>query len=70
MFKFPVDKCPEGWLTWDNSCYKLETSVDLRVDQETGMKHCMNAYNGHLVVPNSWEEAVFLGDYLFGVSVS
>ena len=64
------DKCSEDWLTWDNSCYKLETSSNLRVSDNQGMSHCESAYNGHLIVPNSVKEAVFLSEYMSGVSVS
>ena len=65
------DKCPEGWLTWDNSCYKLETNTALvGINQDDGMRHCRNAYNGFLTVPNSVDEAEFLGSYLYGVTQS
>lgn len=67
----PTDKCPEGWLTWDNSCYRLETSsAMIGVTQDQGRSHCMNAYNGLLAIPNSKDEAAFLGAYLNGITVS
>ena len=56
-----LDTCSFGWLTFDNSCYKYEKTLDLNLDQ--GMEHCMNEYNGHMAVLNSKEEAEFLGSY-------
>ena len=67
---FFIVKCPEGWQTLDNSCYKLETSVDLKIGQDQGMEHCRNKYNGYMAVINSKEEAVFLTSFLSGVTVS
>ena len=66
-----TDKCPEGWITYENSCYKLETSSNLKnLDQEGGLRHCKNTYNGILSVMNSREEADYLSNYVYGVSVS
>ena len=56
-------------MTFDNSCYKLETTEDLKIDQDEGMEHCKNKYNGHMAVINSKEEAIFLTSYLIGFTV-
>lgn len=40
------------------------------VTQDQGRSHCMNAYNGLLAIPNSKDEAAFLGAYLNGITVS
>ena len=58
---FP-DTCSDDWLTFDNSCYKIEKNLDL--DQNQGLQHCSNRYNAQLAVINSREEALFLGSAL------
>ena len=42
----------------------------MRINDDQGMDHCKNKYNGVLAVPNSREETVFLATYLDGFSVS
>jgi len=63
------DNCPEGWVSWDNSCYKLETDDNLRFSEDNAREHCKKTYNSHLMVPNSREESVFIDGYLKGMQV-
>mgnify|MGYP002054472608 FL=1 len=62
-----IDKCPEGWVSFEDSCYKLETTSQLQ--QENSARHCKNQYNGILSVMNSREEAIHVSNYIKGVSV-
>jgi len=66
-FFFP-DTCSDDWLTFDNSCYKIEKNLDL--EQNQGLQHCSNRYNAQLAVINSREEALFLGSALDDLRVS
>ena len=61
-------ECPEGWVIFENSCYKLEKQK--ASDVPGAVSHCMGEYNSDLMVPNTNEEALFLTDYLTSLSVS
>ena len=55
-------KCPEGWVSFENSCYMLEkTKFRNLPSAET---HCMMSHDSNVVVPNSNEEAAFISDYI------
>ena len=61
-------ECPEGWVIFENSCYKLEKQK--ASDVPGAASYCMGEYNSDLMVPNTNEEALFLTDYLTSLSVS
>ncbi len=56
-------------MTWDNACYRLETSFDLDLTHAYGRDHCKKQYNSELVVLNSKDEATFIKGYLTGLKV-
>ena len=68
IYFFSPDTCSDDWLTFDNSCYKIEKNLDL--DQNQGLQHCGDRYNAQLAVINSREEALFLGSALDDLMVS
>ena len=63
-----VLECSEGWVSFENSCYKLEKQK--ASDVPGAASHCMGNYDSDLMVPNTNEEALFLTDYLTSLSVS
>ena len=62
-------KCGDGWLSWDNSCYRQGTSTDSRWRIEDGIDYCAKEYEAEVFVPNSKDEAEFIGRYLKGSMV-
>lgn len=58
-----TDKCSEGWVGWDNSCYKH--NPDQLVDLKSGLDYCYSE-EASLFVPNSRDEAMFMAGYLDG----
>ena len=62
-------QCGEGWITFDNSCYKYESSPDMIATLQDGQDFCSKTSGGHLMVPNSVEEAAFIGSYLSSLQV-
>ena len=62
-------QCGEGWMAFDNSCYKHETQLNMRLTCTDGRDYCEQTYGAELFVPNSLEEAQFIADYLTGVKV-
>jgi len=67
---FSIVNCGDGWFSFDNSCYKLETSPLYATSPYEGQSYCSKTYGANLVVPNSVEEATFLGQYLTGIAAS
>ena len=67
-FIFSVE-CGEDWLTFDNSCYKVEPGAEMQVSFSDGQNYCAQAFNADLMVPNFAEEAAFIGSYLKAVEV-
>ena len=62
-------ECGEGWTTFDNSCYKLEASPQMKVTAYDGRGYCTSTYGADLMVPNSKDEAVFIGTYISSFQV-
>jgi hypothetical protein len=62
-------KCPQGWISFDNSCYKLETTKILQRNVIDGDEYCDNTYQALLAIPNSMDEAVYLGEHIKAVGV-
>jgi hypothetical protein len=62
--------CGEDWITFDNSCYKLDLNPNQFMTQTDGQAFCQQTYGADLVVPDSKEEATFLGSYLSSVKVN
>ena len=69
LYSFP-DKCPQGWISNDNSCYKLETPLSKRSGPKGAQEYCMNEYKAFAVVPNSVGEAKYLKSYLKEIKVN
>ena len=63
-----LDKCPEGWYSFEDSCYKMEITTEY--EEENSARHCKNEYNGMLSVMNSRDEAIQISSYIKGMSVS
>ena len=70
MFFIFADECGEGWISFDNSCYKLEPNPVMSTTPGDGQQYCSQQYGGHLFVPNSAEESAFIGNYIESVQVS
>ena len=64
---YSADKCPKGWVSFEDSCYKLETTSQL--EEENSARLCKNQHNGVLSVMNSRAEAIHISNYIKGVSV-
>ena len=69
-FKFHPVTCGEGWVTFDNSCYKFDPTPGVMAIPSVGQTYCENSFEGHLMVPNSKDEAAFIGNYLTGLMVN
>lgn len=69
MMKILSDTCPQGWISNDNSCYKLETPLSKRSGPRGAQEYCMNEYKAFAVVPNSVGEATYLKSYLSEIKV-
>ena len=63
-------ECGEGWITFDNSCYKFEPSPERKVTSLDGQSYCAQTFGVDLMVPNSRDEAVFIGSYLNSLQVT
>ena len=61
--------CGEGWSSWDNSCYQLGTSINTMLSVDAGIDFCAEQYDAEVFVPNSKDEAEFIGRYLQGKKV-
>jgi hypothetical protein len=66
---FILVECSEGWLTLDNACYKHESTPGLEMTPSEGMAFCAANYESQLMVPNSKQEAQFIGNYLATLKV-
>ena len=62
-------ECGEDWVTFDNSCYKLESNPGQFMTQSDGQTFCAQTYGADLMVPDSKEEAIFIGNYLTSIQV-
>jgi hypothetical protein len=67
---FSIVTCGEGWISFDNSCYKFDPTPGVMAIPPVGQAYCQNTYEGHLMVPNSKDEAAFIGNYLTGLMVN
>ncbi len=63
-------KCPLGWVGWDNSCYKLETTAIEDSKNYDALLHCDSRHNALPFVPNSKDESLFMASYIKGFKVS
>ncbi|TRY71799.1 hypothetical protein TCAL_10551, partial [Tigriopus californicus] len=57
-------KCPQGWMAFDDACYKLERSLAMREAPEAAHEYCANIYGASGLVVNSIPEATFLRSFL------
>ena len=64
-----LDQCGNGWLAWDNSCYKHGDSPTSISTFSAGIDYCATKYDAEVFVPNSIDEAKFIGKYLSGTKV-
>ena len=62
-------KCGEGWITWDNSCYRQERSDTGLMDLEKANSFCGATHKAGVFVPNSKDESEFISMYLTGLLV-
>ncbi len=63
-------KCGKGWVGWDNSCYKLETTAIAETRAYDALIHCDHYYNAIPFVPNSMDESLFMAEYIKGYKAS
>ena len=68
-WQITLDQCGNGWLAWDNSCYKHGDSLTSISTFSTGIDYCATKYDAEVFVPNSLDEAKFIGKYLSGTKV-
>ena len=64
-----LDQCGNGWMSWDNSCYKHGDSPTSVSTLSSGIDYCATKYDAEVFVPNSIDEAKFIGKYLSGTQV-
>jgi len=63
-------ECGEGWISFDNSCYKYDAGQNLVVSPRDGNSYCSATHpDSHLFVPNSRDESAFIGNYLKSLQV-
>ena len=63
------DKCPKGWMSFDNSCYKHEPVLAKQAHTKTAIQFCSVQYQSSMVVLNSRDEARYLAKYLADLEV-
>jgi len=72
-YQWPLNisvECGEGWISFDNSCYKYESSQNMVVSPRDGNLFCSTTYpDSQLFVPNSRDESAFIGNYLTSLKV-
>ena len=55
-------KCPQGWVSYEDSCYKLEQT---KTESIAGSQaQCMLNYDSDIFVPNTKSEAKFISDFI------
>ena len=55
-------KCPQGWVSFEDSCYKLEKS---KTESISGAQaQCMLNHDSDIFVPNSKSEAEFISNFI------
>ena len=61
-------------MAWDNSCYRKGTSFDSLLgmkdtESNNGIDYCATHHDAEVFVPNSKDEAEFVGKYLKEIGV-
>ena len=59
-----VLRCPDGWASYENSCYKLEQSTTR--SQTYTAADCLSNHDAYPVVPNTNEEAAYIANFVKG----
>ena len=62
--------CPEEWVSFDTSCYKLMIGTDAATATSDGDDFCVENLDAKLFVPNSQDESIFIGNYLASLESS
>ena len=59
--------CPAGWVTFHNSCYKIDPKSSGMTFRE-GLRYCGSSFDGTMAVANSPKEGEFMAAYIRGIT--